>query len=76
MDNNEKIKKIFCEVLGLAESDVNDDTAYNSVNQWDSFEHLIMISKFEEVYGIEFDTVDIIAMNTFANVKTIVNKYL
>jgi len=76
IDRDEEIKKIFCDVLGLNESDVNDKTTYNSIEEWDSLRHLELITKYEEFYSLEFDMDDIIGMENFAKVKSIVNKYL
>lgn len=76
MNKNEEIKKIFCKVIGIKESDVTDSTAYNSIDEWDSLKHLELIAEYEEFYNIEFDMDDIIAMENFAKVKNIVNKYI
>jgi acyl carrier protein len=76
MERDEKIKKIFCETIGIPESEVKDDTAYNSVEKWDSVRHLQMIAAFEEHLGIEIDMEDIIAMETFKKIKGILGKYI
>ena len=70
------IRNIFCEVLGLPAHDVTDALAYNSCEQWDSLKHLQIIAMFEESFGIEIDMDDIIAMETFGKVKEILHKYL
>lgn len=74
-DQNAVIKRIFCEVLGVDESDVDDTTSYNSFRPWDSLKHLKLISTYEDKFGIEFDMDDIIAMENFGLVKEIVFKY-
>jgi acyl carrier protein len=70
------IKNIFCEVLGLPADAVNDALAYNSCEQWDSLKHLQMVAMFEENFDIEIEMDDIIAMETFGKVKEILRKYL
>ena len=75
-ENIVKIKKIFCETLGVPESEVNDDTAYNSYEPWDSLKHLKFVAKFEEDFGIDIDMDDVIAMDTFKKVREIIKKYL
>jgi acyl carrier protein len=74
--NADKIRNIFCEVLGIPEQDVVDALAYNSCVQWDSLKHLQMVAMFEETFGIEFEMDDIIAMENFGEVKKILKKYL
>jgi len=74
-DQNVVVKKIFCEVLGVDESDVDDSTSYNSFRPWDSLKHLQLVSMLEDEFGIEFEMDDIIAMENFGLVKKIVAKY-
>ncbi len=75
-DQNAAIKRIFCEVLGVDESEVDDTTSYNSFKPWDSLKHLQLISMYEDEFDIEFEMDDIIAMETFGLVKEIVAKYI
>lgn len=72
----DKIKKIFCEVLGLPEQEINDTLAYNSCAQWDSLKHLQLVAMFEETFEIEIEMDDIIAMEDYGKVKDILRKYL
>lgn len=78
MMNNQdkKVKEIFCCVLGVEETEVNDDTAYNSFEKWDSLKHLQLVSELEDSFDIEFEMDDIIAMENFGLVKEIIGKYL
>jgi acyl carrier protein len=70
------ISDIFCGVIGLAPSELNDGIAYNSIESWDSLKHLELVGALEERFRIELDTDDIIAMENFGKVKTILGKYL
>ena len=73
-DIDAKIKSIFCQELGLEDSAVNDVTAYDSTEAWDSLKHLQLISRFEEEFGIELPVDDVIAMSTFPKVMEIIKK--
>lgn len=70
------IKKIFCDVLGIPIEDVTDTIEYNSCMQWDSLKHLQMVAIFEDTFGIEIEMDDIIAMENYGKVKEILHKYL
>lgn len=70
------IKNIFCEVLGIPAEAVTDALAYNSCEQWDSLKHLQMVAMFEEGFDIEIEMDDIIAMETYGKVKEILRKYI
>lgn len=75
-DQNAAIKRIFCEILGVDESEVDDATSYNSFRPWDSLKHLQIVSTYEDEFDIEFEMDDIIAMENFGLVKEIVTKYI
>jgi len=74
-DQNAVIKRIFCEVLGVDESNVDDTTSYDSFRPWDSLKHLKLVSIYEDEFDIEFDMDDIIAMENFGLVKETIFKY-
>lgn len=76
MSEEDTIKKIFSEVIGIDESEVNDSIAYNSCESWDSLVHLKLINELEDAFDVEFEMDDIIAMETFSKVKEIVMKNL
>ena len=72
-DNFEhRIKKIFCEEIGLEEVSVDDTTAYDSTEAWDSLKHLQLVSRLEEEFGFELPVDDVIDMSTFGRVKEII----
>ncbi len=70
------IKKIFCDILGIPEEKVTDRLTYNSCEQWDSLKHLQLVSRIEKVFNIEIEMDDIIAMENYGKAKEIIQKYL
>jgi acyl carrier protein len=70
------IRQIFSEALGIPLEEVVDTLAYNSCPQWDSLKHLQMVAMIEERFDIEIEMDDIIAMENFAKVKEILHQYL
>ncbi|WP_129597785.1 acyl carrier protein [Methanohalophilus profundi] len=76
MSEEDTIKKIFGEVIGIDESEITDSIAYNSHESWDSLVHLELVNELEDEFDVEFEMDDIIAMETFGKVKEIVKKYL
>lgn len=70
-----KIKKIFAQLFGVAESKINDAVSYNSFRGWDSLMHLELINKLENEFNISIDIDDVLAMENFKKAKEIVKKY-
>lgn len=75
MTNNEKLKKIFADSLGIDKEVVTDDLQYNSIPEWDSVAHMTLITELEESFDIMLDTDDIIDMSSPAKARLILSKY-
>lgn len=75
MTNAEKLHQTFVEALGIDESLVTDDLTYNTIEQWDSTAHMLLIAQLEDTFDIMLDTDDIIDMSSVAKAKTILAKY-
>lgn len=75
MTNNEQLKKIFSDSLGIDQEIVTDDLQYNSIPEWDSVAHMMLITALEDNFDIMLDTDDIINMSSPEKAKSILTKY-
>ncbi|NDA61829.1 MAG: acyl carrier protein [Chitinophagia bacterium] len=75
MDNLKKFKLAFASALSIAESDVVDELRYQSIPEWDSITHMVLITELEDAFAISVDTDDVIDMSTVAKAKEILGKY-
>ena len=74
---DEQIRELFATLLQVSPTAVNDDTRPATVAQWDSMQHLILVSGFEEEFGIEVDPEEAVDMyEDFATFKRIVRDKL
>lgn len=48
---------------------------YQSIPEWDSVSHMILINEIESTFDISIETDDVIDMSSFAKAKEILNKY-
>ncbi|MBN1870847.1 MAG: acyl carrier protein [Candidatus Omnitrophica bacterium] len=74
-DQNEKIRKIFADVLGIPVEKIDDDLQYNSIPEWDSIAHMALITALDKSFDIMIETEDIIDMSSFGKAKEILQKY-
>lgn len=72
----DKLKKIFAEILGISEGIVIDSLKYAEIPQWDSVAHMALVAAIEEGFSIMIETEDVIDMSSFEKAKQIVTKYL
>ncbi len=75
MSNNSKLKTAFASALGIERSDVVDTLQYQSIPEWDSISHMVLIAELEDAFDISIDTDDVIDMSSVAKAKEIIQKY-
>jgi acyl carrier protein len=75
MENNQKLINSFQEALGLDTSSIVDSLTYQSVPEWDSISHMILISQLEEDFNVSLETDDVIDMSSFAKAREILAKH-
>lgn len=75
MNNQSKFVKAFSDALGIEVEKITDDLAYNTIAEWDSTAHMMLIAELESVFDIMLDTDDIIEMSSVAVARNILKKY-
>jgi len=75
MSTTEQLRTAFAESLGIELLQVLDSLSYNSIPQWDSTAHMILIAELENSFNVMLDTDDIIDMSSVAMAKEILGKY-
>jgi acyl carrier protein len=75
MNNTGKLYDAFAEALNVNLDTVKDDLTYQSIPQWDSISHMVLISTIEEKFDISLATDDVIDMNSVGKAKEILKKY-
>lgn len=73
--NEQKLREIFVEALGIKEEQVTDTLQYNSIEEWDSIAHMALVAAIDDGFDIMMDTDDVIDMSSFAKAKEILIKY-
>ena len=49
-----KIKAVMMEILGVDESEIEEDSAIGDLPNWDSLNHLRIIAEVEKLFDIQF----------------------
>ena len=72
---DEKIRELFATLLRVAPEGIQDQTTPASLERWDSVQHLILVSGFEEEFGVDLDPEEAVEMyKDFATFKRIVRQ--
>jgi acyl carrier protein len=70
----DRIQDIFLQELGVGADIFCDDLAYNSIPEWTSSSHMVIIIALEEAYGIELGPDDIVEATTVGKIRQILGK--
>lgn len=75
MNNQDLLFKSFADALQIDLAIVNEDLKYQSISEWDSIAHMVLINELETNFNIIIDTDDVIEMSSVAKAKTILKKH-
>ena len=58
----ETVRRVVSSVLGVPEEEINESTGPDTVEAWDSLQHMNLILALEEELGVQFSDDDIVSM--------------
>ena len=68
-----RVRELFATLLQVAPEELRDESRPSDLPRWDSMQHLILVSGFEEEFGIDVEPEEAVDMYTdFATFKRIV----
>jgi len=74
-NEQQRLYQVFSDALSIDISAVDDDLKYNSIKEWDSVAHMILVAQLEAAFDVMLEMDDIIDMNSVAAAKTILSKH-
>lgn len=69
-----KIEEIFCEVLSISETAIQDSTNLKDIASWDSMTHMILITRLEEVFNVRLSGDEIADMLTMGDARRLLTE--
>jgi acyl carrier protein len=57
-----KIRELFATMLQIRSDEIHDGMEPMNVDRWDSMQHLILVSGFEEEFGLDVDPEEAVEM--------------
>jgi acyl carrier protein len=64
------IREIFANELGIVDDQYSEHLAYNSIPEWDSTSHMMIILAMEEKFGVELTPDDVVSMTSIPKIYT------
>ncbi len=75
MKNKEKYIDIFIKSLAIDKKKFSEKLKYNDIPEWDSINHMTLMSGLEEGFNITMESDDIIDFSSFKKGIQILKKY-
>ena len=75
MSNIQKFTKAFSNALIINEDKIVDSLKYQSIPEWDSVSHMVLITELEDAFDISLDTEDVIDLSSVHKAKEILSKH-
>lgn len=70
----ETLEDIASGILGIPAKELKDSLVRRETAEWDSFNHLMLVSEIEKKLGIQFTMADVEKVETYGDLKALVDK--
>ena len=67
----ERLKEIMSQVFDVPKESINNDSSPDTIDNWDSVNHMNLVLALEQAFGISFEPEEIIEMMNFELVLVI-----
>ena len=75
MINLHRLYKIFSDALDIPLSGVVDDLKYNTIPNWDSTAHMLLIAELENEFNVMLEMDEIIDLSSVSKSREILSKH-
>ena len=73
-DIEERVRSVLADVFGLDPSDVNEKTSPDTVDEWDSLQHLNLVLAIEEEFDLQFEETETTELVSFPLIVAITSE--
>ena len=70
----EKVITVFSKIFKLPESEINESVSRDNTVEWDSLNHLILLTQIEKEFKIKFTASDTIKIKSFKDIINILKE--
>ena len=69
----DKIKEVFSNIFGTPLNEINGQSSPDTIENWDSINHMKLITALEEEFDVEFTDEEILEMQNVKLIKYILS---
>lgn len=75
MNVDARIKKVMSQIFSIDEKDISAESSKDSIENWDSINHMSLITSLEEEFGIIFTDTQVVEMLNYQLIKAILKEH-
>lgn len=72
---NKRLNNLLVDILDLDEKDLLDDVSQNTTDNWDSMNHLRLITAVEQEFDIKLSMTEIQSLDNVRKLRAIIKEY-
>jgi acyl carrier protein len=76
MELEKKVIQIIADSLEVSEDQISEDTAIGDIAEWNSLEHIVIISSLEKEFSINFDPEIIMDLEDVSDIVSAIEERL
>jgi acyl carrier protein len=73
--NEEELRQVLVDVLGLEVSAINETTSVDTVKQWDSLKHLNLVLALEEKFNVTLSEEQTVQILSYPLIKVVLEEH-
>lgn len=70
------VKQIIADVLNIDAKSIDESTAKDHIESWDSLNHINLVMAIEQEFQVSFDVTDIESMISFNDIMEVLDRKL
>lgn len=70
-----RLKQVFADVFGVSSNTINENSSVDTIDRWDSFNHMKLVLALEEQFNVRFQANQAIEMLSYPLVKVVLSEH-
>jgi acyl carrier protein len=70
-----KLKQVFADIFGVNSNSIDENASVDTIEKWDSFNHMKLVLALEEQFNVRFQTDQAIEMLSYPLVKLVLSEH-
>ena len=75
LSSEDKLKQIFVDVFGVDSNSIDENSSVDTIEKWNSFNHMKLVLALEEQYDVKFQMNQTIEMLSYPLVKVVLSEH-